>query len=281
MLALTAGTRASPRGLPYKNYCMDDEFDFPPLVPPRLLSQQSAQVPTRVVSLTSLNDPLMGRPDAREFEGLSLSQLEGMVSDPDAVEWLNDPTETVGEWTLSVAIQKCSAGRATMVKALEIIRDQSANPETLLNLPGGKITLQRRLSPRAASWHKLVADDGWSGWLMLEWFDRLARSPEAERLKLKNPRDRAWMAVFLEAMATRITDLPMRDRVRKCVVRLREKIFRPLIASDNLGFDISHLRKLCVDLKISCWEVSDDVAHLVCNETGTCVPTAGNVEEAT
>jgi len=233
------------------------------------------------VALTPLNDPLLGRLDAREFEGLSLSQLESMVSDTVAVEWLNDPAETVGEWTLSVAIQKCSAGRSTMSKVLEIVRDVTASPESLLNLPGGRITFQRRLSPRASSWHKMVEDDGWSGWLMLEWFDRVARSPGAERLKLKRPRDRAWLAVFLESLANRVSDLPLRDRVRKCVVRLREKSYRPLIASDNLGFDITHLSKLRLDLKISCWEVSDEVAHLVCNETGTCIPSAGNVEEAT
>jgi hypothetical protein len=281
MVALTAGSRTSPRGLAHKNYCMDDEFDFPPLVPARRLEYQEAQAPTRVVSLTLLNDPLLGRPDAREFEGLSLSQLECMVSDQSEVEWLNNPTESVGEWTLSVAIQKCSAGRSTMSTVLEIVRDEAARPESLLNLMGGRISLQRRLSPRAASWHKMVEDDGWSGWLMLEWFDRVARSPGAERLNLKHPRDRAWMAVFLESLASRGTDLSLRDRVRKCVVRLREKSYRPLIASDNLGFDITHLSKLCLGLQISCWEVSDEVAHLVCNETGTCIPSAGNVEEAT
>jgi hypothetical protein len=198
MTLTAAGQRVSPRGVKRLNYGEALGEDFPPLPGPT--AGKRGAVPVPVVELTRHNDPMNGRVSTLGPDGFSSDELEMMVEGDNAVEWLGGIQASVGEWTLSLAVPKDDPGRVVMNKLLDLARDPIDAGGRIGVISSDNYRFQRRLSPVAVGWYGLLPDDGWSGWVMLEWFDRQTRVSAAERLVLTRPRDRAWLAVYLESL---------------------------------------------------------------------------------
>jgi len=124
------------------------------------------------------------------------------------------------------------------------------------------VFLQRRLDPRAVGWYGLVEDNGWCGWVMLEWFDRLRRNASCERLALTSPRDRACLASFITARLLVVTHVSTKTVLQKCLVRLREHRFRPLAPGDEISLTIKMVKHLSLGFEVAVWEVVGAVASL-------------------
>jgi len=234
MLIAVAGVRRSPRVSQQCNYDVDSLSDFPQLV--GRVAPHAAKLcsPFPVVELTEHNDPLKGRVIEASLGNMSSDELEAMLTGQEMFERLGGLETTVGEWALSLELPKDERGKQVMHQIHDIARCPVEAPAYIGEVGTDPLFLQRRLDPRALGWYGLVEDNGWCGWVMLEWFDRLRRNTTCERLVLTSPRDRACLAAFIAARLLVVTHVPTKTVLQKCLVRLREHRFRPLAPGDEI-----------------------------------------------
>ena len=98
MEILEVGERQSPRLLVGRHYCGDGDEDFPPLggAKRQKVVRQESQ-PYRVAALSERNDPMRHRAVGFHLDGLSVVELEGLVTGGGETEWLGSLGSSVGE----------------------------------------------------------------------------------------------------------------------------------------------------------------------------------------
>ena len=183
----------------------------------------------RLAALTEDNDPIARREPMVEVEDLSMDEVEAfLLGEAGEVVCIGDPGLTVGEWALSMLIDKSEAGKATMRSVCSLAEEfREKCDEVALGALGG-FQLHRRVPKGMGMELSLkVQYEGWSGWAMLEWLARKRVEPGAAQLNLSRGADRGQLALFLESLLTGAAR-EVAGTLEKCLVRLVDPSFGDL-----------------------------------------------------
>jgi len=207
-----------------------------------------------LVELTALNDPVAKRPLA-DPTGLQPDEIHAFLfADSEGVLIHGSPGDSLVEWGLEVMVLKESITLNCPLNLCDAVDVQS-----LADLLRGHAHCFFRLSRQLpldifSTWFKEVTDDGWCGWVTVEWLIRRTRDPLCYPLSVVNKKSAHRLRAFLSGCIPE-GQSACGDVIQKCCLRLGETPVAPLSRADGLWLEDTYLREMRLPVEVCVWLV--------------------------